>query len=151
MAHLCYKICRQSGLLWSQITKFMGPPWGPPSWVLSAPDGPHVGPMNLAIRVVVTVHDTDENMWGTHRLVLIADVPSYQGLVGRLSDQWFTDGQVPGWVNHSILMITSSWHHTQVAANTQWLIQVRCLTNWSINAVSIKRCCIEILIMKMVS
>ena len=30
----------------SQIAKFMGP-----TWVLSAPDGPHVGPMNLAIRV----------------------------------------------------------------------------------------------------
>ena len=29
----------------SQIAKFMGP-----TWVLSAPDGPHVGPMNLAIR-----------------------------------------------------------------------------------------------------
>ena len=29
-----------------QIAKFMGP-----TWVLSAPDGPHVGPMNLAIRV----------------------------------------------------------------------------------------------------
>ena len=25
-----------------------------PAWVLSAPDGPHVGPMNLAIRVVTT-------------------------------------------------------------------------------------------------
>ena len=25
-----------------------------PTWVLSAPDGPHVGPMNLAIRVYVT-------------------------------------------------------------------------------------------------
>ena len=24
-----------------------------PNWVLSAPDGPHIGPMNLAIRVVV--------------------------------------------------------------------------------------------------
>ena len=23
-----------------------------PTWVLSAPDGPHVGPMNLAIRVM---------------------------------------------------------------------------------------------------
>ena len=27
-----------------------------PTWVLSAPDGPHVGPMNLAIRV--TLHAT---------------------------------------------------------------------------------------------
>ena len=34
----------------SQIANFMGPTWGP-TWVLSAPDGPHVGPMNLAIRV----------------------------------------------------------------------------------------------------
>ena len=32
-----------------QTAKFVGPTWGPP-WVLSAPDGPHVGPMNLAIR-----------------------------------------------------------------------------------------------------
>ena len=24
-----------------------------PTWVLPAPDGPHVGPMNLAIRVVL--------------------------------------------------------------------------------------------------
>ena len=24
-----------------------------PTWVLSAPDGPHVGPMNLAIRVLI--------------------------------------------------------------------------------------------------
>ena len=24
-----------------------------PTWVLTAPDGPHVGPMNLAIRVVI--------------------------------------------------------------------------------------------------
>ena len=26
-----------------------------PTWVLSAPDGPHVGPMNLAIRVVIVM------------------------------------------------------------------------------------------------
>ena len=35
----------------AQIAKFMGPTWGP-SWVQSAPDGSHVGPMNLAIREV---------------------------------------------------------------------------------------------------
>ena len=27
-----------------------------PTWVLSAPDGPHVGPMNLAIRAYLAVH-----------------------------------------------------------------------------------------------
>ena len=29
-----------------------------PTWVLSAPDGPHVGPMNLAIRGKITVIET---------------------------------------------------------------------------------------------
>ena len=29
-----------------------------PTWVLSAPDGPHVGPMNLAVRVVIGSHLT---------------------------------------------------------------------------------------------
>ena len=33
-------------------SKFHGANMGP-AWVLSAPDGPHVGPMNLAIRVTV--------------------------------------------------------------------------------------------------
>ena len=31
----------------------MGPTWG-----LSAPDGPHVGPMNLAIRVSISTKQT---------------------------------------------------------------------------------------------
>ena len=39
-------------LWWPQIAMFMGPPMGP-TWVLSAPDGPHFGPMNLAIRAVI--------------------------------------------------------------------------------------------------
>ena len=40
-------LVRQSAT--SQIAKFMGPTWRP-TWALSVPDGPHVGPMNLAIR-----------------------------------------------------------------------------------------------------
>ena len=35
----------------TQIARFMGPTWG--SMVLSAPDGPHVGPMNLVIRAII--------------------------------------------------------------------------------------------------
>ena len=35
------------------VSKVHGANMGP-TWVLSAPDGPHVGPMNLAIRVVST-------------------------------------------------------------------------------------------------
>ena len=34
--------------MYSQTARFMGP-----TWVLSAPDGPNVGPMNLAIRVQI--------------------------------------------------------------------------------------------------
>ena len=30
-----------------------------PTWVLSSPDGPHVGPMNLAIRVSYDGHSKD--------------------------------------------------------------------------------------------
>ena len=37
--------------LFTQIARFLGPTWVGLTWVLSAPDGPHVGPMNLAIRV----------------------------------------------------------------------------------------------------
>ena len=33
----------------------MGPTWGPPAWVLSALDGPHVGPINLVIRGVISL------------------------------------------------------------------------------------------------
>ena len=35
------------------MVKFMGANMGP-IWVLSAPDGPHVAPLNLAIRVVAS-------------------------------------------------------------------------------------------------
>ena len=38
-----------------------------PTWVLSAPDGPHVGPMNLAIRVRVLMN-TAEWIWGRNVL-----------------------------------------------------------------------------------
>ena len=37
-------------MIMTQIAKFMGPTNMGPTWVLSAPDGPHIGPMNLIIR-----------------------------------------------------------------------------------------------------
>ena len=33
-----------------------------PTWVLSAPDGPHAGPMNLAIRVGIQCLDNSEKV-----------------------------------------------------------------------------------------
>ena len=50
-----------------QIAKFIGANMGP-TWVLSAPDGPHVGPMNLAIsdmslNVDITGSSWESRMW----------------------------------------------------------------------------------------
>ena len=41
-----------------------------PTWVLSAPDGPHVGPMNLAIRVVL---QGDSNLKGCQAASHLSD------------------------------------------------------------------------------
>ena len=43
--------------LTTQIAKFMGP-----TWVMSAPDGPHVGPMNFVIRGHFQIF-LNENVW----------------------------------------------------------------------------------------
>ena len=43
--------CFQRNVQYYPDSKVHGANMGP-TWVLSAPDGPHVGPMNLAIRVV---------------------------------------------------------------------------------------------------
>ena len=37
-----------------------------PTWVLSAPDGPHVGPMNLAIRVFMSPYGITRPPWCNH-------------------------------------------------------------------------------------
>ena len=49
--------CRH-GWEWRPGSKVHGANMGP-TWVLSAPDGPHVGPMNLAIRAVISALDPD--------------------------------------------------------------------------------------------
>ena len=41
-----------------------------PTWVLLAPDGPHVGPMNLAIRVLI-LHNQYQMSWIAANLLLI--------------------------------------------------------------------------------
>ena len=53
----------------TQISRFMGPTWG-----LSAPDGPHVGPMNLAIRVY-----TIQKMLSAH-IVDLSDMIALRGI-----------------------------------------------------------------------
>ena len=34
-----------------------------PSWVLSAPDGPHIGFMNLALREATSLHTSERTEW----------------------------------------------------------------------------------------
>ena len=44
-----------------------------PTWVLSAPDGPHVGPMNLAIRDSRVIATVDQKPY----LELMKDIPYF--------------------------------------------------------------------------
>ena len=53
-----------------------------PTWVLSTPDGPHVGPMNLAIR--------DDKFWGSH-----LSNPTLTDTVARPS----TEGYISKWIS----------------------------------------------------
>ena len=53
-------------------SKFYGANMGP-TWLLSAPDGPHVGPMNLAIRE--DTHRGFETSWDFERKPLIRNRP----------------------------------------------------------------------------
>ena len=62
----------------AQIARFTGPPWGPPG-VLLAWDGHHVGPINLAIRMVSGYMPRDIF------LIQLLEVLSFQNSV---SDNW---------------------------------------------------------------
>ena len=55
-----------------------------PTWVLSAPDGPHVGPMNLAIRAtIVYTCDCPYNGWDMNRLALWMSYLEHKQPVGQ--------------------------------------------------------------------
>ena len=52
-----------------------------PTWVLSAPDGPHVRPMNLAIRVLITLQLPASHKHGTRtqKIIVPANVLAPSG------------------------------------------------------------------------
>ena len=68
----------------TQIAKYMGP-----TWVLSAPDGPHVGPMNLAIREQAVDHYT--NMSCDKTLLRVE-------FSWKITSVW-SSGSMPPWLN----------------------------------------------------
>ena len=55
-----------------QIARFIGANMGP-TWVLSAPDGPHIGPMNLAIRVCTVNISFDNGYFNIDWMVFYKD------------------------------------------------------------------------------
>ena len=59
LRHAAMESYDNNGKGWYPDSKVHGANMGP-TWVLSAPDGPHVGPMNLAIRVLLI--DDDNKM-----------------------------------------------------------------------------------------
>ena len=71
-----------------------------PTWVLSAPDGPHVGPMNLAIRVVTRTANIITYLHiqtGPQRGIPTWDQSSQLGSIPTLHPTWprfRTDGQL---------------------------------------------------------
>ena len=67
-----------------QIAKFMGPTWGH-TWVLSVPDGPHVGPMNLTIKVVSPPVPPNQAQWGKSALQPCGTSWTFEG------QAWFHD------------------------------------------------------------
>ena len=83
---------------YTQIARFMGP-----TWVLSAPDGPHVGPMNLAIQPNM------QQLWAVFIMVILAVITGFMRFVTSHSSGF------PNW-NWDARMIASVspqslWHH----------------------------------------
>ena len=85
-----WNILNSGDALLTQIAKFTRPTWGQhganmgPTWVLSAPDGPHVGPMNLAISKWRLLND------GQVVQASMYDVCSYYGPSSSDATLWIT-------------------------------------------------------------
>ena len=88
-------IFMSSGLIYAQHnpdSKVYGANMGP-NWVLLAPDGPHVGPMNLAIREVTAL---------LHSIFYVQ--PYYNGI-------WLYD--ISWIVKHLSWFLKASWHFSE--------------------------------------
>ena len=90
-----------------------------PTWVLSAPDGPHVGPMNLAIRAIRFIYAWKRGPWSTPVSIVMHVCPESLTHWGRVthicvikltiigSDNGLSPGrhQAIIWINAGILLI----------------------------------------------
>ena len=102
-----------------------------PTWVLSAPDGPHVGPMNLAIRVILkndiwltnTLEKTCETVWSAMWLWLL--MTQYHLVQWHLQAQWCAGSfcSIFGSVRE-ITKSSSTFSATNIRSNMIWLFQL---------------------------
>ena len=103
----------------SQIAKFMGPNMGP-TWVLLAPNGPHVDPMSFAIRSIMSLVSWESNTFRIHhRKVHVA----------HMGPTWFLSA--PGrphvgpmkpaiWVVIMVSVVLILWTNCVTRHNADW-------------------------------
>ena len=75
-----------------------------PTWVLSAPDGPHVGPMILAIRVLINIHWPVFNIECWKHNQITTACPYFSCLVQPLAMMYMAN------VNHMTGLLTYNIH-----------------------------------------
>ena len=87
-----------------------------PTWVLSAPDGPHDGPMNLAIKVVYPLQK-----WSAVQNSVVFFFVSLNSSLNKLSAlMWchFNINVSFQWVDNSVLIHHISHFHNMIQHNT---------------------------------
>ena len=83
-----------------------------PTWVLSAPDGPHVGPMNLAVREISPILDIV-----TCSCTMVANSSSFS--VVSVSDTV----TVPATLADTVVIISNCKHYSDISAMASQIIE----------------------------
>ena len=89
-----------------------------PTWVLSAPDGPHVGPMNLAIRVGFRVHSRLQSCGWIFRSYPSSHRPQ-RGSTGAPDTQYVQCLIGHGFTERKIYQ-SSTWHYQHIWWQDIW-------------------------------
>ena len=119
-------ICDQWILKGSPDSKFHGANMGP-TWVLSAPDGPHVGPMNLAIWV------SNAETFPFHTVILDMSSESHiVMIVWELELVHVVSGSLTHMSRFPQLIFATSHYHGSKYASSQGLfeLEIRQLPDW---------------------
>ena len=98
----------------AQIAKFHGANMGP-TWVLSAPDGPYVGPMNLAIREPIPC----PGVRAVRRLLFRLVSLWHDHLFAKHSQIWW-----PSWRRIYDVFVSLLWYLCAVYIKLSWCMQI---------------------------